>query len=84
MLPSRRALLLIGFSGELLNSENVAPQPIAALALARPEAHQVLRLLRSKAELAGWNLQITAQWMKPLEGPRAGGELNREALPCFD
>ena len=67
VLPSRRVLLLIGFSGELLNSENMAPEPIAALALARQEAHQVLGLLRDKAEFAAWNLGITAQWMKPME-----------------
>ncbi|GAB6060692.1 hypothetical protein [Desulfonatronum parangueonense] len=66
-LEIQESLLLIGFSGERLNSEKQNPEPIAALALARPEAHQVLRLLRDKADSAGWNVELTAQWMKPLE-----------------
>ncbi|TVR02951.1 MAG: hypothetical protein EA399_00150, partial [Desulfovibrionales bacterium] len=66
-LEMQQDLLVIGFSGDKLNMQQDTSKPIAALALARPESHQVLRLLRDKADSAGWNIELPAQWMKPLE-----------------
>ncbi|SMP82341.1 hypothetical protein SAMN06295888_1476 [Desulfonatronum zhilinae] len=66
-------MLVVGFSGEWLNDPKALPVPIAALGLGRSEAHQVLRLLRDKAEFAGWNLEWPAQWLKPLEYGKALG-----------
>ncbi|WP_028572296.1 hypothetical protein [Desulfonatronum lacustre] len=66
-------MLVVGFSGEWLKAENQKSEPIAALGLARAEAHRVLRLLRDKADSAGWNLEWPALWMKPLEYGKALG-----------
>ncbi|GAB6060664.1 hypothetical protein [Desulfonatronum parangueonense] len=70
-LEMQQDALVIGFSGDKLNMQQDAPEPIAALALGRSEAHQVLRLLRDKAESACWNVELPAQWMKPLEFGKA-------------
>lgn len=69
----QESFLIIGFSGEWLPDPKGGQVPIAALGLGRPEAHQVLRLLRDKADNAGWNLEWPAQWLKPLEYGRALG-----------
>ncbi len=72
-LEVQESFLIIGFSGEWLIDPKALPVPIAALGLARSEAHLVLRLLRDKAELAGWNMEIPVLWMKPLEYGKALG-----------
>ena len=64
--------LIVAFSGDYLN-DNTGAHLIAALAMPRNEAHQVLRLLRDKAEFAGWNMDAPAQWLKPLEYGKALG-----------
>ncbi|WP_156932920.1 hypothetical protein [Desulfonatronum lacustre] len=66
-------MLVVGFSGEWLNDPKALPVPIAALGLGRSEAHRVLRLLRDKADSAGWNMEMPAQWLKPLEYGKALG-----------
>ena len=72
-VETQENLLVIGFSGEWLPDPKAAQVPIAALGLGRTEAHQVLRLLRDKAEFAGWNLEWPALWLKPLEYGKALG-----------
>ncbi|TVR02884.1 MAG: hypothetical protein EA399_00190 [Desulfovibrionales bacterium] len=73
-LEMQQDALVIGFSGTWLNDPKALPVPIAALGLGRSEAHQVLRLLRDKAEFAGWNMEMPALWLKPLEYGKALGE----------
>ena len=69
----QQGVLVVGWSGEWLNDQKTASEPIAALGLARSEAHRVLRLLRDKAEVAGWNMAMPAQWLQPLEYGKALG-----------
>jgi hypothetical protein len=72
-LEMQQDALVIGFSGTWLNDPKASPVPIAALGLGRSEAHQVLWLLRDKAEFAGWNMEMPALWLKPLEYGKALG-----------
>ncbi len=72
-LEMQQDALVIGFSGTWLSDPKAAPVPIAALGLGRAEAHQVLHLLRDKAGFAGWNMDVAAQWLKPLEYGKALG-----------
>jgi hypothetical protein len=39
------------------------PAPIAGLALTRPHAHEILRLMRANAEQAEWQLALPIGWM---------------------
>lgn len=39
------------------------PAPVAGLALTRPHAHEILRLMRANAEQAEWQLELPIGWM---------------------
>ena len=56
----------------ILGLKSVEAEPIAALALKRTEAHQILRMLRDQADKAGWGLEQPAEWMRPMEYGRGG------------
>ena len=57
----------------ILGFKSVDTEPIAALALKRTEAHQILRMLRDQADKAGWGLEQPAEWMRPMEYGKGGG-----------
>ena len=39
------------------------PAPVAGLALTRPHAHEILRLMRANADQAEWQLELPIGWM---------------------
>ncbi len=39
------------------------PAPVAGLALSRPHAHEILRLMQANAEKAGWRIESAMGWL---------------------
>ncbi|MDR9432726.1 MAG: hypothetical protein RI539_06890 [Spiribacter sp.] len=44
--------------------KRIDAEPVAGLALTRPHAHEILRLMRANAEQAGWDLNLPIDWMR--------------------
>ena len=77
-LEQQDSALILAFSGHSLAATPAADLPtgpIAALALTRAHAHEILRLLTLQAEQADWRLQPAIGWLdSPHAASRSGSD----------
>ncbi len=66
--------IVVAMMGQPLPGEpdkRFEPAPIAGLALTRPHAHEILRLMAANGQQAEWKLDLPMGWM--LSGQQSGG-----------
>ena len=69
--------IVLALSGQSLPNEpdlRQDPVPIGGLALTRPHAHEILRLMGANAEQADWNIEQSIGWLKSPKRAEGDGE----------